>query len=155
MRKTKTLAERLRDRLTNTHDDSLCWEYTGYVDKYGYGHFRFESKRWLTHRASWYENFGDIPKDMYVLHKCDNPPCCNPKHLFLGTALDNTKDMISKGRMNVGKRERHRSAKLTEAIVLQIRAEYATCNTSYGKLALKYNLSRSNIAAIITYRTWK
>ena len=81
-----------------------CWEWIGQRMKAGYG--RLESRPTngkrvvtLTHRAAWaFANKMPVPKDMFVLHRCDNPPCCNPGHLFLGKSLDNVRDMHAKGR---------------------------------------------------------
>jgi hypothetical protein len=67
--------------------------------RHGYGSFGVSKKKSTqAHRFSWYLTNGEIPDGIYVCHKCDNPPCCNPKHLFLGTAKDNADDMRAKGR---------------------------------------------------------
>jgi hypothetical protein len=76
-----------------------CWDWNGMIYNTGYASIpQGRNKTILAHRASWLIHFGDIPQNMFVLHKCDNPPCTNPKHLFLGTAKDNSIDMIKKGR---------------------------------------------------------
>ena len=77
---------------------SGCWLWTGAVDGDGYGVLYNSGDDRKTHRISWMIRFGPIPKGMSVLHKCDNPPCVNPDHLFLGTALDNMHDAMKKGR---------------------------------------------------------
>lgn len=65
----------------------------------GYGQLKGDGSALVrAHRAAWTVTFGPIPEGVYVLHSCDNPPCCNPHHLWLGTALDNTRDIIAKGR---------------------------------------------------------
>lgn len=66
----------------------------------GYGRIRVDGKSWLAHRFSWVLANGPIPEGMYVCHRCDNPPCINPEHLFLGTQTDNMRDMAAKGRWN-------------------------------------------------------
>jgi hypothetical protein len=73
-----------------------CWEYQGWRNRLGYGRCNAGS----VHRLSYKKFKGEIPKDMNVLHKCDNPPCFNPDHLFLGTNADNIKDCMAKGRWN-------------------------------------------------------
>ena len=74
--------------------DNDCWKYLGRLDGGGYGRFKHE----LAHRESYKLYKGDIPKGLYVLHKCNNPSCCNPDHLYAGTAKQNTEDMIKSGR---------------------------------------------------------
>lgn len=77
-----------------------CWEWTAQLmpGKMPYGRMMYSRKRWLTHRLAWTFTFGQIPEGLLVCHKCDNPKCCNPSHLFLGTDKDNFDDMANKGR---------------------------------------------------------
>ena len=76
-----------------------CWIWTAFCNADGYGVFGTGAKTLISpHRFSWELHFGPIPDGLWVLHKCDNPPCVNPSHLFLGTQLDNIQDMLSKGR---------------------------------------------------------
>ena len=81
-----------------------CWEWLGGDDGKGYGTISSRGGSRLSpekaHRVSYEMAFGEIPKGLNVCHKCDNPPCTNPEHLFLGTQKDNAMDMVSKGRMN-------------------------------------------------------
>lgn len=75
-----------------------CWVWTAYCDRFGYGHSRFDGRVWSAHRISWTLINGPIPDGLWVLHACDNPPCVNPAHLWLGTAADNAHDRDRKGR---------------------------------------------------------
>lgn len=97
--KRKPLADRLWAKVDVRGPDD-CWEWQG--SKVGeYGHIGVggrENKLVLTHRAAYEVSVGPIPDGMKVCHTCDNPPCCNPKHLFLGTQADNVRDRDAKGR---------------------------------------------------------
>lgn len=75
-----------------------CIEWKGARNPQGYGQKCIKGKRYRTHRLAWEWANGPIPEGLFVLHKCDNPPCCNPDHLFLGTQTDNMQDMLAKGR---------------------------------------------------------
>lgn len=77
---------------------SRCWNWTAYKNRQGYGTFRYKDKKWQANRFSYQIFVGNIPESMCVCHKCDNPSCVNPKHLFLGTKLDNKMDCVEKGR---------------------------------------------------------
>lgn len=90
------LATRFWDRLDKTGD---CWLWMGYCNGDGYGVVSTAAGYLaLTHRAAWALTNGPIPEGMRILHRCDNPPCCNPAHLFLGTQIDNIRDRDAKGR---------------------------------------------------------
>lgn len=90
------VAERLARRLLPT--TSGCLEWTGYTNVRGYGRIAFNGRTVGAHRLAWELVNGPIPDGMNVLHHCDNPPCCNVGHLFLGTHADNSADMVAKGR---------------------------------------------------------
>ena len=92
-----------KSRMVNTND---CIIYEGSFDKDGYGKTVHEGRDVRAHRLSWEHEFGPIPDGLWVLHHCDNPPCINTDHLFLGTALDNARDCTSKNR-NIQKNKTH------------------------------------------------
>jgi len=96
---------------------------------------------------------GPIPDGMQVLHRCDNPPCCNPAHLFLGTQADNIADMIAKRRGGAVSGEAHYRAKLTADQVSAIRARYAAGETQVA-LAREFGVSQTNISRIVRGTTW-
>lgn len=125
-----------------------CIEWQKGRQSGGYGNIRFRGNDWSAHRVSWVLNDGEIPKDLHVCHTCDNPPCINPDHLFLGTMTDNLADAASKGRMPRG--EKHHEAKLTEKDVIAIR-EMGGLRTEIAK---KFNVCPSNITAIKKRRSW-
>lgn len=79
-------------------DNESCWEWIGNQHGYGYGVLPYKKENIRAHRFSYSHYVGEIPEGMFVCHKCDNPVCSNPKHLFLGTNIDNINDCIKKGR---------------------------------------------------------
>ena len=107
----------------------------------------------LTHRAAWRMMVGDIPRSAFVLHRCDNPLCVNPEHLFLGTQRDNTKDMWDKGRARPGvsKGVAHGGSKLTEEQVLEIRESKESGPAIAGRL----QMSTTTIYDIRNRKIWK
>lgn len=122
-----------------------CWERQAYRLKRGYGLFRINYKSWLAHHVAWILTFGPIPKGLLVCHKCDNPSCVNPYHLFIGTQADNIQDAVRKGRMNT---------KLTEEDVLDIRKWYAEGGWTRQELADAFDISRSQVSRIIFRKQW-
>jgi hypothetical protein len=81
-----------------------CWEWQGCRTPKNYGVFGIKRKHWLAHRFAFYHAVGPFDPSLLVCHKCDNPPCVNPDHLFLGTQLDNIQDCLRKGRHWLSKR---------------------------------------------------
>lgn len=113
------------------------------------------------HRASWLTFVGPIPDGMCVLHKCDNPPCVNPDHLFLGTMADNTRDMHAKGRAPVapgtntpGNLPAKYDAKLTFDMADEIRRRYAAGGVTHRELAAEFGLSRPSVSRVIRKESW-
>jgi HNH endonuclease len=129
-----------------------CWDWTKSVTKWGYGHINVNGKIKLAHRIS-YEAIHPLPTHLCVLHKCDNPRCINPEHLFLGTNADNVRDKVSKGRQSkIGqsKGENHSLAKLSNNDVLFIRAS----SLPQKELAVQFNTTQSNISLIKNRVKW-
>ena len=96
--------------------------------------------------------YGSLSPELAVCHHCDNPACVNPAHLFLGTIVENNRDMIRKGRGARG--ESNGQAKLTLERVLQIRSLYRKGSFGYLRLARQFGLSQSNVRSIIKHQTW-
>lgn len=96
----ETIVRQVRDRLMSrvVKNSRDCWEWTGTRVPFGYGILIVDGKQKRAHRVAYEEFVGPIPDDALVCHKCDNPPCINPAHLFIGTHIDNAKDRNAKGR---------------------------------------------------------
>lgn len=123
-----------------------CWKWTGARNKEGYGIFRsvaFYGR--LAHRVAWQIFEGPLPEGAFVLHKCDNPICVNPSHLFLGTQADNMRDMVNKSRQAFG--TRRKNAKLSEESVRLLRScKWGEITTSAKRLGISRGLAYSVIA---------
>jgi hypothetical protein len=134
-----------------------CWLWVGPTYRNsGYGCLNVLGKMLLSHRMSWVMAFGSIPSGMCVLHRCDNRPCVNPSHLFLGTKSDNMKDMMAKGRyVRSGfPGELNPSAKLTASQVAEIRTRLASGETKAAQ-ARRYGVCHSTISLISSGMTWR
>lgn len=130
-----------------------CWEWTASKTGTRYGKTHINGKEFSAHRISFYIFFGIDPMGKCVCHKCDNPLCINPNHLFLGTYKDNIVDMISKGRDTmIG--ERNSMAKLTEKNVLSIREQYSIGGVTYKQLAIKHGVSITVIHQVVKGEIW-
>ena len=145
-------------RHTKYDETSGCLEWVG-SKRNGYGRMIIGSrtdgtrKSVSTHRISYELTYGEIPIGMEVCHKCDNPSCVNPSHLFLGTRQDNIDDRERKGRNNPPKGEKHAKAKLTEADVLTIRTKRLQ-GVSFGKLAKEYGVCKKTIQDAVSGKHW-
>lgn len=117
-----------------------CWIWTRSRTSAGYGNISLGTRHEYTHRISWMLHFGDIPTGLHVLHKCDNPPCCRPDHLFIGTHTDNHADCSVK--------ERSGNMKLGNADVLEIR-QMALNGCNYGDIAERFRVNRDTIWLIV------
>lgn len=132
-----------------------CWGWSGYT-RDGYGVLGIgRSQQEKAHRFSYELHKGPIPAGLHVLHRCDNPPCTNPDHLFLGTQADNQADMVAKGRHSFGaigrSGEKHYMAKLTEDAVRMIRQTKAPARI----MAKRFHVSESTIYMIRGGHVWK
>lgn len=146
------LKERLEKRLIKTND---CWGWTGPKDTNNYGSFRIGNKTFRASRVSWMIYRGPIYDGLCVLHKCDNPICVNPEHLFLGTMKDNSQDMIKKNRQGgqFSKGNIPPISKLNPQKVKLIR-HMINSNISLKEIANIFNVHKDTIYAVKTGKNW-
>jgi hypothetical protein len=133
---------RLDERTDKSGD---CWVWTGPKNNKGYGHFRM-GRDTRAHRVSYVLNVGPIPDGLFVLHRCDNPSCVRPDHLFLGTHQDNMDDRTRKGR---------NQSKLNAIEVAQIRDLVAARVMAQGQIARAYGVSDTTVSLIKHGHKWK
>jgi hypothetical protein len=147
-----------------TPNENGCWEWNKHIKRDGYGEVKWKGKSYRTHRLSFILWCGDIPEGYVVRHKCDNPRCCNPEHLEVGTPKDNSQDCVSRGRSMRG--ERNPTSKLTEKDVRVIRDIYdnhikgkrdTRSNKPYSikMLSEMFNVSEQLIDRCCRRLTWK
>ena len=134
-----------------------CWEWSGSKNPKKYGVAHVNGKQYLAHRLSYEIFFGEIKDGLLVCHTCDNPPCVNPDHLFLGTPSENMIDMVNKKRnkfpIQYGEDSPH--SKLKTKNVLFIREKYSTNRMSISQLSKMFNVSTGTVYDVLKKRTWK
>lgn len=151
-RSCRPLAERFWEKVAK-RDDDACWLWTANQDARGYGRFAVSRCNIrLSHRVAWELLNGTIPEGLRVLHTCDNPPCVNPDHLFVGTAKENTRDMVRKWRHAHG--ERHGHATLTDEIVLEMRRLRSEEGLSYAEIGRRVGRLGGTVHKICTRQRW-
>lgn len=138
---------------------SGCWEWNRVRHRNGYGEQGYQSKFWLAHRLAWFFTHGEIPAGAQILHHCDNPPCINPAHLFLGSQVDNMRDMrIKMRRRGRGAGERNGRAVLTWAQVCEIRRLYrpgGKGGKTQVELSRMFGVTQTSISGIVRGDFWK
>jgi hypothetical protein len=164
---SRPLADRLWEKVTRKGPGD-CWDWTGTVNEWGYGHIRFGGRTVGAHRAAFFVANGHWPEPV-CRHSCDNPKCCNPAHLLEGSVADNNHDMVQRGRdrhptgaehgtktspSSVRRGTANSAAKLTEAEVRAIRSARAA-GVERQVLAEQYGLNESTVYNIVTRRSWK
>ncbi len=142
----------------NTVSYDTCWIWIGTLNYFGYGQLAYRGKNYQAHRISYwiYKTFykNNFIKNslIHACHKCDNPSCVNPNHIFLGSASENKQDSINKDRVPIG--ENCWNSILTSSQILEIRQLYATGKYIQRKLAKRFNVTRSTISSIINKNCW-
>lgn len=146
-----TPEQRFWSKVDRSGGPDACWNWIGYINKHGYGSVKWRGKCCLAHRTAYEIANGPIPEGKCVLHKCDNPPCCNPAHLFAGTKQENAQDAISKGRfvfitsdVSRGKR------RLTYADYANIVRQFNSNAMTKAELATLYGVATSHISYILS-----
>lgn len=145
----KNILDRFEEKYIRA--ESGCHLWIASKNPAGYGHFSVDCEVKDAHRISYELYVGQIPKGMFVLHRCDNTSCVNPEHLFLGTQADNLDDMDMKGRRNTPHGETHYCAKLTLKQVESIRVDDRT----HRAIAKHYGVGKTIIGAIKRGEKWK
>ena len=146
---SEATAERFWAKVTRPSPEA-CWEWTAFVDRHGYGRFTYNGDMVQTHRFSYQlahqaQLSGPLPTDIEVCHRCDNPKCCNPAHLFLGTHQDNMTDMSTKKRA----RTLATSVKVTRSVKQAIRAAWDTEKVTKAELAERFGVHITTVTSII------
>lgn len=140
----------IRDFLAKNANKAGCWEWPGARDKDGYCRTKLDQCTTIAHRAVYTIAKGEIPAGLSLLHRCDNPPCCNPDHLFPGTQKQNCQDAKAKGRHSHG--TRNGISKLNDDAVRFIRSNAATITQT--ALAEMFGVRQSSIWVVIQRRAW-
>lgn len=136
--------------------ENECWVWTACInnDGYGSGQDPDTKKTVRSHRASYEIHFGEIPPGKLVLHKCDNPPCVNPSHLFLGTQRENVYDCIRKNRRALLFGEAHGRAKLKERTVKLIRELHNDYGIPITPLSEWFGVRKQSVKKILENKNW-
>jgi hypothetical protein len=155
LRAEESLEDRFWSKVDKRGPDD-CWEWQASRYEKGYGFFRRRAHQAgrkgdciQSHRMTWELVHGPIPDGKQILHRCDNPPCCNPAHLFLGSHDANMKDMVSKGRSHA-----QRPKKLVKAQVIEIRRAYLAGEATQQKLADKFGVTQRRVSQLIVNPDW-
>lgn len=134
----------------NKGEPDQCWEWTASCNAQGYGKYFSEN----AHRQAWRLAYGqEIPDGLFVLHHCDNPPCCNPRHLYAGTRQQNMDDAVQRGRLRPQKGEAHGGAKLTDDAVRDIRQRVAAGEVR-RRLSEEYGVTPGTITMVVQRKHW-
>lgn len=152
--RTRSFEERFWSKVQKTDE---CWIWTAAASPLGYGRVGTPGRKISqAHRVAWILTNGDIPDGLCVLHRCDNPRCVRPDHLFLGTVADNNADKLAKGRQITGwcPGETNGNHELTEHQAREVLRRSLT-GENQTKIAVEFGISQANVSAIKLRQTWK
>ena len=130
-----------------------CWPWLRPLNKWGYGRYRMGKLQAMAHRVAYQLQTGKNIDGFVAMHTCDNPSCCNPNHLVIGTHADNQNDKYKKNRQAKG--ETNGQSILTEEQVIEARKLYVETKTTYKKLAEKYGVCKDTMQKAIRGIYWK
>ena len=152
---TDSLLKRFWEKVVRRGPDE-CWGWVGTRNN-NYGRIMHQGMNVYAHRLSWIIHNGPIPNDVCVLHRCDNPPCANPSHLFLGTYQDNVNDMMQKGRHRyvAVRGEDIGNSKLTHIEAMEILSRYTGKRGEQSELAREYGVSQAQVWRIVNNLSWE
>lgn len=149
MKITLKHVERFIQKVTKTDG---CWLWNANKDEHGYGLVWIQNRRYFAHRVSYQIHTAVEPGDLHVLHRCDNPSCVNPDHLFLGTQRDNVLDCAAKGRTSRG--EKRYSAKLTDETARRV-IELRKSGVLIEAVAKMFGVSPATVSKVANRKIWK
>lgn len=156
---SQEFAERFWASADRSGGPDACWPWMKARMIKGYGAIRVSGKHYNAQKIAWMLTHGPVPVGLLVCHHCDNPPCINPAHLFVGTARDNVLDCVRKGRngsrCNYPKGEAHVKAKLTEVQVRELRASWVSGSIGSTVMARRYGITPTTVIAIVRGQLWK
>ena len=150
-----SISDRFWSKVLREPGPQACWEWQAYSNPGGPGRFRLRGKLESAPRVAYMLEMGSIPQGACVLHRCDNPRCCNPRHLYIGSKLDNSNDKFARGRAVTCPGQHNGSSKLTADAVANIRQMYDTGLYSKAVLAREFGITRTMIYLIVTRKNWR
>jgi hypothetical protein len=154
LRAQKRAIQRVENFWKKVNKTESCWIWTGAKNKKGYGSFGVQANKTMSaHRFAWRWAYGEVPDNMQILHRCDNPSCVNPNHLFLGTNLDNVLDRENKGRGNQPRGSANGNARLNETIVIQI-LKLGDVLTQV-EIARRFHTTQGTVGKILRREVWR
>lgn len=148
------IVERFMAKVDRSGGEESCWIWTARKTPQGYGRFSVKGVSSLAHRVSFEIHTGVVAVGLCVLHRCDNPSCVNPKHLWVGTNFENVQDKVSKGRHHNSAGMANGNRKLSESDVIEIRALVAQ-GVKRSEIAAKFGIVASYVNAISAKKTWR